>query len=264
MKDISHDYYLRYVDPVVYDQILAFHTKGNFTIHDSTQKLTSLHYIADRQMDTLTGNQLKLYPGTPLITLTDASKAIESDLYRNESCEHFVDKPIGFDTIKTIFTPLLSKKTYSYKRGYPSAGALYPVEIFVCSLSERELEWPCPEKILHLLPYSRQFEVIKNTEDTAILKKAILASPGNIGTPNIALVYAAYMPKSVFKYRYRGYRHALMETGSMYMLIDLQIKKMGLQSRLWSAYTDSMLCKAIGVNPALFLPLCVQFIGLAK
>ena len=93
------------------------------------------------------------------------------------------------------------------------------------------------------------------------LKAALLSSPNAIGAPGLAIIYTIYMPKNLFKYRYRGYRMALMEVGSIYMLVELQAKALGLGCRLWSAYTDSMLCKALGINPALFFPVCVHFIG---
>lgn len=97
--------------------------------------------------------------------------------------------------------------------------------------------------------------------DIEAIKAALLSSPNDIGTPNLALIYVMYMPKNLFKYRYRGYRMALMEVGSIYMLVEMQAKSLGLSCRLWSAYTDSMLCKVLGINPALFFPVCVHFIG---
>lgn len=96
---------------------------------------------------------------------------------------------------------------------------------------------------------------------TQKIRKAILSNIEDIGSPSIALIYVAYLPKTLFKYRYRGYRLALMEAGSMYMLIELQVAALHLSCRLWSGYTDHMLSKAIGLNPALFNPICVHLIG---
>lgn len=261
MKYIPHDYYLKFMSSTVHAETLDFHAKGNYTIHDAFKHATRLHNVGDEQLAKLTGNELRLYPDLNLVLPVRSQLNRDSIVCRNESCEAFSSANIDFSKVEKLISPMLSLREDSYKRGYPSGGALYPVEVFVCSLMEDEKSWPCPEKILHLLPQSRGFEVMQDTQNIHDLKNAILSAPGNIGTPRIAIVYAVYIPKTLFKYRYRGYRLALMEVGSIYMLIELQAKKLGLRCRLWSAYTDTMLSKAIGLNPTLFFPMCVHFIG---
>lgn len=262
MKNIPHDYYLRFTDARLYDEVLRFHSKGNFTFHKAVKDRTRLHQLDEQNLAQLTGNELVFYPDMDLtVAFTLSQEDREKVLFRNESCEHFSSLPLDFSGIEKLMCPLISRKENSYKRGYPSGGALYPVEIFLCSLNELNGAWPCAGKVLHLLPKSRKFEVLQIETDIEELKAALLSSPNDIGTPSVAIIYTIYMPKNVFKYRYRGYRMGLMEVGSIYMLVELQAKCLGLSCRLWSAYTDSMLCKALGLNPALFFPVCVHFIG---
>lgn len=262
MKDIPHDYYLRFIEASVYDDVLGFHNKGNFTFHDAVKNHTRLHCLSEKDLRQLTGNELTLYPDMGLTVEFSLSQEYrEKLLCRNESCERFLSRSLDFSEVEKLMYPLLSRSVGSYKRGYPSAGALYPVEIFVCSLTEENSSWPCSSKILHLLPRSRKFEVVQVDTDIDELKKALLSSSYDIGTPGVALIYTVYMPKNLFKYRYRGYRMALMEVGSVYMAVELQAKSLGVACRLWSAYTDTMLCKALGINPTLFFPMCVHFIG---
>ncbi|WP_080598149.1 SagB/ThcOx family dehydrogenase [Pseudomonas fluorescens] len=260
MKNIPHDYYLRFINSSVYDDVLEFHYKGNFIFHKAFKDRTILHRLDEKHLAQLTGNELAFYPDLDL-TIKLPQDNREESLCRNESCEHFLPLPLEFSEVEKLMCPLLSKSQDSYKRGYPSAGALYPAEIFLCSLTEENSNWPSAGKILHLLPRSRKFEVMQIETDIEELKAALLSSFNNIGTPSLALIYAIYMPKNLFKYRYRGYRMALMEIGSIYMLVELQAKSLGLACRLWSAYTDTMLCRALGINPALFFPVCVHFIG---
>ncbi|MBE8593968.1 SagB/ThcOx family dehydrogenase [Pseudomonas sp. MAFF 301449] len=262
MKNIPHDYYLRFIDTSVYNEVLDFHSKANFTFHEAFQGKTSLHFLDEEQLAQLTGNELILYPDMDLtVTLTLREEHKERWLYRNESCERFSSTSLDFSAVEELVLPLLSPREGSYKRGYPSGGALYPVEVFLCSLTKENSGWPAPGKILHLLPRSRKFEVMQIEVDADALKAALLSSSNNIGYPSIAIIYMVYMPKNLFKYRYRGYRMALMEVGSIYMLVELQAKSLGLACRLWSAYTDSMLCKVLGLNPTLFFPMCIHFIG---
>lgn len=261
MKNIPHDYYLKFMDSVVHAETLDFHAKGNYTIHEAFKHVTHLHGLNEQQLSRLTGNELRLYPDMDSTFPICPDIDLCTDIRRNESCETFSKSNVDFSIIEKLVSPILSSNLMSYKRGYPSGGALYPAEVFVCSLMENNDSWPCSERVLHLLPQSRSFEVVQGTQKIAALKQALLAAPGNIGSPSIAVVYAVYIPKTLFKYRYRGYRLALMEVGSIYMLVELQAKQLGLCCRLWSAYTDTMLNKALGLNPALFFPMCVHFIG---
>lgn len=261
MKNIPHDYYLKFTHADVIEEVLAFHTKGNFIIHDSVKNIAQLHHLSEQDLHNLTGNELQLYPDLD-ITLKRGIASIDgtSPLYRNLSCSYFKDVATPFDKVLELVSPLISKNATSHNRGYPSAGALYPVEVFCCSLSAKN-DWPSGAKILHLLPYSKTFEVVQNNFNMKQLKKSILPLEHGIGTPSLALIYMIYMPKVLFKYRYRGYRMAMMEVGSMYMLVDLNSKILDLKSRQWSGFSDNMLCKSIGLNPTLFYPACVHFIG---
>lgn len=259
MKNIPHDYYLRFLDPAVYDRVLDFHVKGNYTIHEAFQGRTCLHLLNERDLSILTGNELKLYPDLDLTV--DIMSGDGSFFQRNESCDMFPARDLEFDLVEKLMLPLLSKQKHPYKRGYPSAGALYPIEIFLCLLNGQSFGWPCVDKALHLLPHTCKFEVMQHGGERNALKSAVLASSSAIGSPSLAVIYVAYLPKTLFKYRYRGYRMALMEVGSIYMLVELQAKSLGLVCRLWSAYTDTMICQALGLNPSLFFPMCVHFIG---
>jgi len=263
MKTVPHDYYLKFMDVSVFDDILKFHSKTNFTIHKAVEPITSLHFLPAAILEQLTGNELKFYPDMDLTIQTPTIEHLKlcNPLSRIDSCSFFPKQKLSFDKIKKLISPLLTKTSSTYKRGYPSGGALYPIEVFLCNLSENITDWPCNENILHLLPQSKKFEIIQCSADREKLIQAIIPSPNQIGSPNIAIVYAVYIPKTIFKYRHRGYRLAHLEAGSMYMLIDLMSKQLQLPNRVWSGYCDNMLSKCLGLNPTLLFPLCVQLIG---
>jgi SagB-type dehydrogenase family enzyme len=263
MSTIPHDSYIRLTDPKVYYETLRFHTQGNFCLHKATQNLTKLHSIRADELQLLTGNELRynlldenIINDKKINPLTE-----NSPLLRNRSCDFFSNKSVTFDTLMALMSPLAAVQENSSHRGYPSGGALYPIDVFCCRVNSTKEFWPEESDILHLLPNSLALEAIKPTRPTAYLKEAILPYEGEIGTPYCAIIYMAYLPKTLFKYKSRGYRLALMEVGSMYMLVDLQCKALGLKNRIWSGYTDCMVTNALSVNPALALPLCVQFIG---
>jgi SagB-type dehydrogenase family enzyme len=263
MKNIPHDYYLKFIDERVFNEITEFHNKTNYVIHDSVAHLSYLHNIPAATLATLSGNELRLYPDMDLTTkhCTIPTLSEQDKLLRSSSCELFTETCLDFDQIKSLFAPIVRKNTEQYKRGYPSGGALYPTEIFLCSLSNKNLNWPTREKVLHLLPATRTFEIVQGTYCNEQIKKSLRVTQSNIGTPNLAIIYITYIPKVIFKYRYRGYRLAHLEVGSLYTLVDLMSKRIGMTNRVWSGYCDNMLLKSMGLNPTLFYPLCVQFVG---
>lgn len=40
MRKIPHDYYLRFLDSLVYDEVLDFHSKGGFSLHEAFKYCT--------------------------------------------------------------------------------------------------------------------------------------------------------------------------------------------------------------------------------
>ncbi len=262
--NISHDEYLKFICPDVMDETLAFHAKGNYIIHEATQHLSTLHHIPSKDLTKLTGNELRLNTITaPSKTkeLTLRPLANSHSLRRNNSCDQFKDRPLHFKTVQALLSPLLTKSSTAYNRGYPSGGALYPIEVFCINLNNKIEQWPTETNALHLLPSSRSLEAHSPSINIRKLTEAIIPKNVDIGRPSLALIYLIYLPKALFKYRYRGYRLSLMEAGSMYMITDLRCKELHLNSRPWSGYTDHQVTKNLNLNPTLFLPTCIQLIG---
>ncbi|MDZ3993786.1 SagB/ThcOx family dehydrogenase [Pseudomonas sp. Teo4] len=261
---IPHDYYLKFISNEVLDDTLIYHNKGNFVIHKATQHFSTLHHIPNKELEQLTGNELKLNISQSTSSCQNLSLPVlpvEHHLRRNDSCAKFDNGPLDFCKVQALLAPLLKKENCGYNRGYPSGGALYPVEVFCCNLNNQVNHWPTDSNCLHLLPSSRKFENYSPEINIHELQKSLIPEPFDLGTPSIALIYCIYLPKAIFKYRYRGYRLAHMEAGSMYMLVDLRCKELRLESRLWSGFSDHELAQRLNLNPTLFLPACIQFIG---
>lgn len=260
---ISHDEYLKYTSHTVNDEVLEFHAKGNYTIHEYTQHLTTLHHIPANQLEKLTGNELTLNPLSNNCQQTSCMSPlhINHPIHRNDSCDELKERTLEFSTVESLLAPLLRKNNTTYKRGYPSGGALYPIEVFCVNLQNRISDWPHESNALHLLSASRTLEVYSPQINIRKLSRSVTPTGSNIGSPSLALIYCIYLPKALFKYRYRGYRLALMEAGSMYMIIDLRCKELRLDSRPWSGFSDHEITKNLNLNPTLFLPAGIQLIG---
>jgi len=62
MKTIPHDYYLKFMDPKVFEHVQNFHNKENYTLHEAFEDITYLHQLNEEQLDLLCTNELSLYP----------------------------------------------------------------------------------------------------------------------------------------------------------------------------------------------------------
>lgn len=75
------------------------------------------------------------------------------------------------------------------------------------------------------------------------------------------ILYVINLPKSLFKYRHRGYRLGLMEAGSMYQLAAMEFNKINLSNRVLAGFSEYDITCRCGLDPRTFLPLVIQAFG---
>jgi SagB-type dehydrogenase family enzyme len=254
----------RYVDEKTYHDVRDFHEKTNYTLRPELHNRCYLSLARNSELKKFEYRELSMYPGFKGGAIKLKSNIFSNvNLTRNDSAKSFIDyESINFDSIdqllKLSFGP---KKEGSRKRPYPSGGAMYPIEVFLCKLSSKIENWPVSSSVFHLMPSSGYLEGVSKMKTESILDCLSGGDFESIGAPHFALVYAICFEKSIFKYRQRGYRLALMEAGSMYQMADLNGKVLGLNNRVWAGFSDHHVGKCLGVNPCMIAPLAVQFFG---
>ena len=257
----------RYVEPDVYDQVTEFHVKGNFSLFPGVDSRCYLSQASDKALSEIERSEASLWPGLqPAVSLKASRSNIDTKLLRDKSCEHFVDdRKMDFSFVDQLLIDSFCKRNDdSRKRPYPSGGALYPIEVFVCRLSENIENWPSESTVFHLLPLEEKLEAMCDIPVDEIYNALVSNESKRIGRPKFAIVYGLFIEKAIFKYRYRGYRLALMEAGSMYQMADLNAKSLGLVNRTWAGFTDYQVGNLIGLDPRNIAPLVVQFFGYSE
>lgn len=257
--ELPPESYSELVEKEVYQDILDFHEKCTYIIHESTSKAAVLHNFTDQKINSITGNQLPIWPNGQNQRIKMNGRDVP--ISRGASCETFESREIDFLKVERLLSNFCSREN-CYKRYYPSGGALYPIEVFCCRLNSRVQNWPGECDVLHLLPYTKCYEPLPAILGRQHLQNAIVPPAlSDIGDPSIALVYVAFLPKNIGKYRYRGYRLSILEAGSMYMLANLAADHIGLRNRVWAGFCEHMVTLALGLHPSLFAPLCVTLLG---
>lgn len=132
---------------------------------------------------------------------------------------------------------ITGKKSGFNFRAAPSAGALYPMEIYCLT----------KEGLFRYLPYGHKLEKLKKTDLRKDLSKSALGQ-GAVAAAPFDIVICAVYSRVTQKYGERGIRYAHIEAGHIAQNIHLQAAALGLGSVPVGAFDDK------GLKDALSLP----------
>jgi SagB-type dehydrogenase family enzyme len=118
-------------------------------------------------------------------------------------------------------------------RSAPSAGALYPLEIFFHNSQAEGLE----AGLYHYNPVEGHARLIAAGDATASIAEA-LVQPEIARGASVIFFLTAVFERSVFKYGNRGYRFALLEAGHVAQNINLVAGALGLECLNIGGYFD--------------------------
>jgi len=139
-------------------------------------------------------------------------------------------------------------------RAAPSAGALYPIEIFIVA-GNTELE----QGIYQYLPHEHSLRLIKNGDFRVDLSRAAL---GQSAVKNAAMdiVITAIYERTAKKYGERAERYVHMEAGHIAQNIYLQAESLGLATVSIGAFYDNEVREIISA-PEDYFPLYIMPVG---
>lgn len=139
------------------------------------------------------------------------SYTLEQSLINRISSRLFTKKPVSLDCISTLlyFSAGLKKNSQGQKnkRFYPSAGARYPLEVYLISLNSE-----IPSAIYHYAVRSHSLEIIQNHLPLNIMKNF---NYPYVKKASFLILITACFERTVVKYSDRGYRYILFETGHL-------------------------------------------------
>ncbi len=246
------------IDPQVYQDIrktfaretISFIKHGNLSITNNNPKLISRVQFTECEISPFHKNDI------------DCSHIDGPELIRKASTPKFSNKSLEFSAIQELLVHSFSPE--SGKRPYPSAGGLYPIEPLVFLFDNKIKNFnDSPAGCYHFRPVSKKLQLIKKLENKHFYEKMLHGFVGNDPEhwPNFCVLYIAHLGKAIFKYRYRGYRHALMEAGSMYQHATLVSQQKDLRTTVWSTFSEQQMLYELGLDHATYLPLTMQLFG---
>lgn len=191
----------------------------------------------------------------------DCSEPKTTSFYRAPSLSKFSERSMDFSVLKQVLVNSFAADE-SRRRPYPSGGALYPVEPLVFIFDERISHLDNhPYGCYHFRSISKKLQLIKKVSGAWFYDDLIQGYLGNNHLPSFVILYMAHVGKTIFKYRHRGYRHALIEVGAMCQTATMVSQEMGLRNTIWSTFSEYQLLQELDLDAAVFMPITMQFFG---
>ena len=128
------------------------------------------------------------------------------------------------------------------RRSVPSAGALYPLELYAIALDVERVE----QGVHHYNPYRHRLEPLRAAERAAVAQA--LVEPELAENAAALVVVTAMFWRSRFKYGLRGYRFALLEAGHVMQNAVLAAAAVGVPARPLGGYYDRLLDGLVGAD----------------
>ncbi len=180
--------------------------------------------------------QVLPYNGYPAISLERTNLPSEFTLKNaidsRASIRSLKAIPLSLETISTFLLYAYGVNRHSFTsangrsfRSAPSAGALYPLEIYFYSVGSTEL----PEGIYHFNPILRIIRQIEKGDRKNELKQLVVQPEIILGASMVIFITAVF-ERLTLKYQDRGYRYALLESGHVAQNFNLIATALGLGS----------------------------------
>ena len=126
----------------------------------------------------------------------------------------------------------------------PSAGALYPLELYAISQEVTDL----PDGLYHYSGWHHRLECLQSGIKLSDLLPNLQEQHYIIGA-NVLLFLAAVFPRTMKKYGPRGYRYILLEAGHVAQNVCLLAAEQGLGTLCLGGFRDAYFNNLLGLDP---------------
>ena len=185
----------------------------------------------------------------------DSKTSIEKALLKRRSVRSFKDSSLTLAEVSQLLWAAQGITSPGGLRTAPSAGALYPLEIYLVAGNVDAL----PDGVYHYRPVKHELaRVIRGDKRTELCAAAL----GQTSVRNAAavIVFAAVYERTTVKYGARGVQYVHMETGHAAQNVSLQAVPLHLGTVVIGAFQDAEVRKVLKM-PDREQPLYVMPVG---
>ena len=175
--------------------------------------------------------------------MLDGDVSLQKTIKHRRTVRSFSNKPLTVGQLSQILWAAQGiTEDSGLKRAAPSAGALYPIDIYAVmgNNSVRELY----QGVYHYYPPDHSIEKIIDTDAREDVAVASLRQMWMATAPVILVITSEYS-RITIKYGERGKRYAMIEVGHIGQNIFLQCEALGLCAGIVGAFYDTQVAGAI-------------------
>lgn len=230
--------------------------------------ITSIPHVVEKM-----ARSCKSYPTAPQIALPDHFEpngpSLETVIQKRRTLREFSGRPLVLDEIARLLhfsygvtgSAAISQQATQrqFFRAAPSAGALYPLEIYLVVWNVVGLE----PGIYHYHTINGVLECLKQGDFCEIVGEYTI-SKDLVEKACVLCLVTAVFQRTMFKYQERGYRFVLLDAGHMAQNMCLMAAAMNLGIIPIGAFLDDELNRLLGidgVNESVIYPLLVGRAG---
>jgi SagB-type dehydrogenase family enzyme len=185
----------------------------------------------------------------------DSSTSVEAALRRRRSVREFGKAGLTLAQISQLLWASQGITDPEGKRTAPSAGALYPLEVFLVAGGQEEL----PAGVYRYRPQAHDLLHVMQGDKRAELAAAALEQHWLNDAP-VTIVIAAVYERTVRKYKQRAERYVQIEVGHAAQNVHLQAVALDLGTVVVGAFDDSEVKRVLSLSSS-EQPLCLMPIG---
>lgn len=207
----------------------------------------------------LMGRFTTIASDTDIVRLQEPARkghvSVEETLQDRRSLREFAQAPLALADLAQLLWAAQGITSPEGGRTAPSAGALYPLEVYVVAGRVTDL----PAGIYRYRPSSHTLVRVAEGDRRTRLVRAAHDQDWVGGAPAI-IVLAAVYERTTVKYGTRGRDYVLMETGHAAQNVSLEAVGLGLGTTVVGAIDDGAVRKVLEAPPSQE-PLCLLPVG---
>ncbi len=188
--------------------------------------------------------------------VADGELSVEKAISQRRSVRSFSDEPLTLDQVSQILWSAqgITDKRRNF-RAAPSAGATYPLEVYLASGRIDGLE----AGVFRYVPQDHSLvRVMEGDQRDDLYNKALRQDP--VRSAPAVMVIAGVFKRTTSRYGSRGENYVYMEVGHAGQNIHLQAEALGLGTVVIGAFDDSGVQKVLGL-PRETIPFYIMPVG---
>ena len=225
---------------------------ANQVAYDAIQVLGGSGYMKDYAVERYYRDAriTNIYEGTTQLQIVAAIGGVLKGTIRE-----YVDKPLTLFKVSQLLWAAQGITSRDGKRAAPSAGATYPIELYLVAGMVEGLE----PGVYHYIPENHSLRLVFTGDVRAELMEACLGQSW-VGDAPVSIVICAVYERTTARYGERGIRYVHIEVGCVCENIYLEATALVLGTVAVGAFYDDQVSRVLDL-PAEVKPLLVMPVG---